>query len=427
MIKNKNASLGFIFVTVLVDVIGLGIIIPVLPSLIEGLEGGGMSAAARTGGWLISAFALMQFVFAPLMGALSDRFGRKPVLLIALAGLSIDYYIHAIAPSITWLLISRMLAGMMGASYTVATAYIADVSNPQNKAKNFGLIGAAFGLGFIIGPAIGGFFGKIQTELPFYIASGLTLLNFFYGLLVLPESLPKTERRAFNIRDAIPGASLVFLLKKREILAMVAGFFLVYIASHALQSTWSFYTMLRYEWDEKQVGISLMVVGLFVAIIQGGLLGTIVRFLGTRRTIVVGFSLWFIGMLLFGLASHPLYLYLAMLPYMLGGIASPTVQSVISNQVKRSEQGSLQGGLTGLISITSIIGPLLMTNVFATFTNSSPPYVIGAPFFMGASLIGLAALILFLSLRNLSDRDLQYSPDDTVEEIPDETVVQAEI
>lgn len=406
MSSKRKASLGFIFITVLVDIIGIGVIIPVIPELIVKLDGGTFSSAAKTGGWLIGIFALMQFLFAPLLGALSDRYGRRPVLLIALFGLSIDYFIHGIAPNITWLMVSRMLAGMMGASYTVATAYVSDVSDPQTKARNFGLIGAAFGLGFIIGPFIGGVFGSIRLELPFYISAGLTFLNFLYGLFVLPESLPEEERRAFNWKDAIPGLSLLFILKKKEVLAMVGSFFLVYIASHALQSTWSFYTALRYNWEEKQIGYSLMAIGAMVAVVQAFLVGAITKKLGTKKTMITGFTMWFIGMALFGLSSNAMYLYLSMIPYMLGGIASPTVQSVISNQVKRSEQGALQGALTGLISISAIIGPLVMTNVFSNFTDDTGDYIPGAPFFLGAILIGTAALIMYFSLRKLKDEDL---------------------
>lgn len=392
-------SLVFIFVTVLVDVIGIGIIIPVLPSLIESLNGDGLSEASKIGGWLIFSYAIMQFFFAPLLGTLSDKFGRKPILLISLFGLGIDYLFHAYAPTIGWLFVGRILAGICGASITVATAYIADVSTPENKAANFGLIGAAFGLGFIIGPLIGGLSAKVSIQLPFLIAAGMTLLNFVYGWLILPESLPPEKRREVSLKKANPLGSFHLLRKTPVVAGLAIAFFLLYIASHSVQSTWTFYSMYKFEWDESMVGYSLAVVGVIVAIVQGLLVKHTVRWFGERNTILIGYSMWTLGLVLFALASSSWMLFAFILPYCLGGIASPTLQGTISNQFSQQEQGELQGALTSLMSLTAIFGPLVMTSIFAYFTQEdSPMHLAGAPFLLGAFLVLIS---LFISLSSL--------------------------
>ncbi|MFT6443177.1 MAG: DHA1 family tetracycline resistance protein-like MFS transporter, partial [Salibacteraceae bacterium] len=252
--KQGNAAKFFIFVTILVDVIGIGIIIPVVPDLIVSLDGGSISDAAKIGGWLMFAFAIMQFIFAPILGGLSDRFGRKPVLLMALFGLGLDYIFHAFAPTIFWLFVGRFIAGVFGASFTVASAYMADISKPEDKAKNFGLIGAAFGLGFIIGPVIGGIAGQWGVQMPFFIAAGLSLLNVLYGIFVVPESLKPENRRPFNWKRANPVSALLNLRTYPKIMGLVAGFFLIYLAGKCVESVWSFYTMYRFDWDTAHVG-----------------------------------------------------------------------------------------------------------------------------------------------------------------------------
>jgi len=268
MAKNYKASLGFIFVTVLIDMIGIGIIIPVLPSLIESLIDGGLSDASLIGGMLMFSYSIMQFLFAPLLGSLSDKYGRRPILLMSLFGLGVDFIFHAYAPTIGWLFVGRLLAGMTGASYTVASAYIADISTPEKKAQNFGLIGAAFGLGFIIGPSIGGIASEWGVRAPFFVAAGLSFLNFLYGLFVLPESHSKENRREINLKRANPLGSLMHLRKHPFIAGFVISFFLIYIAGQSVQSTWAFFTMYRFDWDEKMVGYSLTLVGIVVAVVQ---------------------------------------------------------------------------------------------------------------------------------------------------------------
>lgn len=402
MVKRQNASLGFIFVTILVDVIGLGIIIPILPELIQSLTGEGLSAASRYGGWLIFTYALMQFLFAPVLGALSDHYGRRRVILFSLFGLSIDYLIHAWAPTITFLFIGRFLAGITGASITAATAYVADISEPEKRAQNFGLISAAFGLGFIIGPVLGGVLSKYGIRVPFYAAAAITMLNFLYGLFILPESLPRSKRRAFDWGKVHPLGTIKNLKSYPVVGGLLISLFLVHIAAHAIQSTWSFFTMFRFDWSASDVGYSLGLVGFMVALVQGGLIRIIIPKIGDVRAVIFGFILWTSGMILFSLASESWMMYAFLIPYCLGGIAGPAIMGIISNQVPDNRQGELQGGITSLVSLTSIFGPLIMTTIFSYFTSENTPLSFpSAPFVLGALLI-LAALLFSLStLRTL--------------------------
>lgn len=403
MSARSKASLGFIFTTVLIDVIGLGIIIPVVPSLIEKLIDGGISEASKYGGWLMFSYAIMQFFFAPVLGELSDRLGRRPVLLVALFGLGLDYIFHAYAPSIIWLFVGRIIAGICGASYTVANAYIADISTPDKKAQNFGLIGAAFGVGFIIGPVIGGIASKWGVQMPFMVAAALTFLNFTFGYFILPESLPKEKRRSFNIKRANPIGSLLHLNQRSNIIGLIISIFLLNIAAHALQSTWTYYTMFKFNWDEAMVGYSLGIVGLLIAIVQGGLIKPIVNRFGEYKTIIVSFLLWTTGMLLLGLANRSWMLFIFIIPYCLGGVGGPTLQGIISNKVPDNEQGELQGAITSLLGLTAIIGPLMMTNLFYYFTAANAPlFLPGIPFYTGAALIVIG---MWFAIRSLNNKD----------------------
>lgn len=400
--KSKKTALLFIFITILVDVIGIGIILPIIPDLIMELTGEGNHMAIIYGMWLTTAFAGMQFLFSPVLGEISDKYGRRPILLLALLGLSIDYMMHAWAPTIAWLFLGRFLAGITGASFTVASAYIADVSTKENKAKNFGLIGAAFGIGFIIGPGIGGFFGEIDIRLPFYIAAGLTFTNFLFGWFFVPESLAPEKRRTINVHKMIPGVSLFALRNYKGLLLLISAFFLANLAGQALPSTWSYYGIERYDWNPKQIGISLMVVGLLVAIVQGFLVGVLVKKLGKRKVIIFGFLLWTVGMFLFSLASEPWMLYAFLIPYALGGIAGPTVQGVISNQVPDNEQGILQGSITGLVSITAILGQLIFSPVFYYFVRPDADiYYPGAPYALAALFLLAAFSCAYIAIRRM--------------------------
>ena len=404
--KSNKTALLFIFVTILVDVIGIGIILPIIPDLIMELTGEGTAKAVIYGMWLTTAFAGMQFLFSPVLGEISDRYGRRPILLLALLGLSFDYLIHAWAPTIMWLFIGRFLAGITGASFTVASAYIADISMKEEKAKNFGLIGAAFGLGFIIGPGIGGFFGEINVRLPFYIAAGLTFANFLFGYFFVPESLSQENRRPINLFKMIPGVSLVSLRNYKGVLLLIFAFFLANLAGQALPSTWSYYGIERYDWSPQDIGISLMVVGLLVAIAQGFLVGVVVKKFGKKITIIAGFLLWTIGMFLFSQASEPWMLYAFLIPYAFGGVAGPTIQGVISNQVSEKEQGNLQGAITGLVSVTAILGQLIFSTVFYYFIRPETEiYFPGAPYVLAAILLFIAFLFAVLAMKRMDLKD----------------------
>ena len=396
MTQHRKPAMGFIFATLIIDITGLGIIIPVFPKLIQELTGGTLSEASSYGGWLLFSFAIMQFLFSPVLGNLSDQYGRRPILLISLLGFAIDYLFLAFAPTIVWLFVGRLIAGVMGASITTATAYIADISTPENRAQNFGLVGAAFGLGFIIGPVIGGLLGQFGSRVPFLAAAALTFINFLYGYFILPESLAKENRRKFDIKRANPIGSLLQLRKYPVISGLVGCLLLIYLAGQAVQSTWSFFTMEQFSWSERAVGYSLGFVGLMVAIVQGGLIRYINPKLGPKRSVYIGMVLYVIGLAFFAFAYKGWMMYAALVPYCLGGISGPALQGIMSGQVPPNEQGELQGALTSLISLTSIIGPLLMTGTFAYFTRPEAiVYFPGAAFLLGA-VFALASLIVAL-------------------------------
>ena len=419
MTVKRNAALGFIFITILIDVIGLGIIIPVLPNLIKQLTNGNITDAARYGSWLLFAYANMQFLFSPLVGALSDRYGRRPVLLFALFGLGVDYVFQAFSPTLMLLFIGRLVAGITGASFTTATAYIADISTPEKRAQNFGMVGAAFGIGFIIGPSIGGlcsYWGKhIGTtgsfdwavRLPFIVAAGFSILNMLYGYFVLPESLLKENRRPIAWKRANPIGSLMHLRKYPIVSGLVVSFFLLYIASHAVQSNWAYYTIYKFNWDSLMVGLSLSVVGVLVAIVQGGLIRVTIPKLGEKNSVYIGLILYVIGMVLFAFASQGWMMFVFLVPYCLGGLGGPALQGIISNEVPPNEQGELQGALTSLVSVTSFIGPLIMNNLFAYFTGPSAPFIFpGMPFLVGAALI-LCSIFFAIPSLNHYHRSIQ--------------------
>ncbi|MBP9793198.1 MAG: TCR/Tet family MFS transporter [Flavobacterium sp.] len=398
--SEKQAAIGFIFITLLIDVMGLGIIIPVIPKLIQELIHGDVSEAAKIGGWLTFAYAITQFVFSPLVGNLSDKFGRRPVLLLSLFGFSLDYLLLAFAPTITWLFIGRIIAGVTGASITTASAYIADISNDENRAKNFGMIGAAFGLGFIIGPIMGGLLGQYGARIPFYAAAALCLLNFLYGYFILPESLSKKNRREFDIKRANPIGSFVSLKKYPKLVGLVIAVFILHTASHAVQSNWSYFTIYQFNWDEKMVGISLGVVGILVALVQGVLIRWINPKIGDVKSIYVGMSLYTLGMFLFGFATQSWMMFAFLIPYCLGGIAGPALQAVIASQVPANQQGEIQGTLTSLISVSAIVGPPMMSLVFYYFTHDDAPFKFaGAPFILGGFGMLLSTIVAYYSLK----------------------------
>lgn len=400
--KDKDAKgLLFIFITVVIDTVGIGIIIPVMPKLIQELIHGDVSQASQYGGWLVFSYAFTQFFFASVLGNLSDCYGRRPVLLISLLGFCINYLFMGFAPSIFWLFIGRLVAGITGASHTVAAAYIADVSSPQKKAQNFGLLGAAFGLGFIIGPVLGGILGHYGPRIPFFAAALLCLINFAYGYFVVPESLKPELRRPFSWKSANPVGAFIHINKHHIILPLIVCIFLVNIAANAVQSTWSYYTMEKFGWNERMIGLSLGFIGALLLIVQAGLIRIIIPKIGLKNAIVSGITLMLISFPLFGLATSSWMLFAISIPYVLAGIAGPSIQSYISNIVPANEQGQIQGGITSVISVTAIIGPLLMTNLFSHFSSkSSKVYFPGAPFILAGVLLLITLIIVIVYFRN---------------------------
>jgi DHA1 family tetracycline resistance protein-like MFS transporter len=399
-VNPSKKPLTLIFITLLIDVIGFGIIIPIIPTLLQKLGGYTLSEASAMGAWMIFAFAFPQFLFSPVMGGLSDRFGRRPIILISLFGLGLDYIFHAVAPTIALLFIGRIIAGICGASFTTASSYIADISAPEKRAQNFGLIGVAFGVGFILGPVIGGLTSGWGTRAPFWVAAGLSMLNGTLCLFYLPESLPKENRRKFEWKRANPIGTLLHLRKYKTVLQLMVPLFLLYLASHAVQSNWPYYTEYKFGWNERMVGISLGVVGLMIAIVQGGLIRVIVPKLGNERSIEIGFVLYFAGMLLFALANQTWMMYAFTVVYCLGGISGPALQSTMSLAVPPNEQGELSGGMTSIMSITAIIGPLVMNNIFAVFSGKKAIMELpGAPMLLGAGLILIAVIMVYYIFR----------------------------
>lgn len=401
MSNQRTAAVSFIFITLLIDVIGFGIIIPVIPSLIAHLtDNPDVSNSSRIGGFLMFTFAIMQFLFSPVLGSLSDRFGRRPVLLFSLFGFGIDYLLLSFAPSITWLFVGRAIAGITGASFTTASAYIADVSTPEDRAKNFGMMGAAFGMGFIIGPVLGGYLGELGERVPFWVAAGLALTNWLYGYFVLPESLSQENRRRFDWKRANPIGSLMQLKKYPAVGGLVGSFVLIYLASHAVNSNWSYFTIEKFNWSKKMIGLSLGVVGVLVAAVQGGLVRVINPKLGNEKSVYLGLSLYALGLLLFSMAGSTWVMFICLIPYCLGGITGPALQSIITGHVPANEQGELQGALTSLISATTIVGPPMMTGLFSYFVSpQAPVYFPGVSFLLGFLFMLASAIWAYISLK----------------------------
>ena len=398
--KSRQAALGFILVTVFVDVMGWGLIIPVMQDLISQMKKIPVNEASTYGSLLLSVYALIQFICAPVLGNLSDKYGRRPVLLFSLFGFAVDYLFLALSPSYGWLFVGRTVAGITGASFTTASAYIADISTPENKAKNFGMIGAAFGLGFIVGPAIGGLLSGWGLRAPFYAAAILCMLNFLYGYFVLPESLSKEHRREFDWKKIYPLGSIIKLKKYPAIGGLFVSLCLVYLAVHAVQSNWNYFTKYRFQWSDKLIGASLAVVGLLVAFVQAGLIRFITPKIGNEKSVYLGLMFYSIGLFLFSFAYQSWMMFAFLVPYCLGGIAGPALQAIMSGNVPKNEQGELQGALTSLMCLTSIVGPILMNNLFAWFTKpTAPVYFPGVSFLLGSVLILISTYLAYRTLR----------------------------
>jgi len=393
MTRPRTAAVTLVFITVLLDMFALGMVVPVLPRLIVDFMGGDMAGAATIYGVFGTAWALMQFVFSPLQGALSDRFGRRPVILASNCGLGLDYVLMALAPSLSWLFVGRVISGITAASVGTSFAYIADVTPPEGRAAKFGMIGIAFGLGFIIGPALGGLLAAAHPRLPFWVAAGFSLANFIYGLFVLPESLPPERRASFQWRRANPLGSLDLLRSRAGLLWLAAINFLTQLAHVVLQAVTVLYVGYRYGWSEATVGLMLAGVGVCTAIVQGGLIGRVVKRFGERRALLFGLLCGATGFAIFGLAPDGV-LFCAGIPVMaLWGLANPSLQGLMTRCVDPTEQGRLQGANSSLQGIANMIGPGLFTGVFAGAVARHGPSLSGAPFVLAALLL-LGAIVL---------------------------------
>ena len=389
----------FILVTLFIDIFGIGIIVPILPGLVEELLGGDVTQTSLYYGVIISIYAFMQFLCAPILGALSDRYGRRPVILVSLFGLGTDYLIQGWAPSIGWLFLGRIIAGIMGASITTANAYIADVSTPETRARNYGFVGAAFGLGFTFGPVLGGLLGDISLRLPFFVAAGLALVNWLYGFFVLPESLAPEHRSTVSWRKMNPLASLRRLGTYPIVAGLAVAFLFASMAQRGLENVWVLHTGFRYGWDELTNGLTLGLVGVMALLVQGLLINPIVTRIGERRTITLGLTASMLAFLAYGLASQGWMVPIIIVFGALAGIALPAIQGLVAGTVLPTEQGKIQGAFTSLTSLTAIFSPLIFTSgLFAFFTSPAAPVILpGAPFFLG-SLLFLVSLILLVRL-----------------------------
>jgi len=399
----------FILVSVLINVMGLGLVIPVLPKLIEALAGS-VQAGAYFNGIFIAVYAAMQFVFAPVLGRLSDRYGRRPVLLAASFGTALDYLIAALTPALWLLFVARLVAGILGASFSTANAYIADVSKPEDRAKNFGLIGAVFGLGFILGPGIGGVLGQIDLRLPFYFAALLAFLNGLYGWFVLPESL-KPENRNLSRTSNNPFAALGILRRTPLLLGLSGSVLLINLAFQILQTVWVQYTTYRFDWSILQTSLSLVLVGITVMLVQGGLVRVVVGRLGERRSVLLGQSAGIVSFTLYGLATQGWMMYATILLGSVGNVSQPASQALISRSVSAREQGAVQGALSALVSLTGMVGPLFGGFLLGQVARPEvPSWLVGTPFFVGALLYGLGFLNTWLTFRRVPPAEAEGAP-----------------
>lgn len=412
--RNSPLTLAFILITILLDMIGLGIILPVLPGLILDLTGGTVARSAVIGGYLVVVYALMQFMFSPVLGNLSDRFGRRPILLLSLLGLTVDYLLMGFAPTLSWLFLGRLLAGVSGAAVGTATAYIADITPREKRSQRFGLIGAAFGLGFIIGPVIGGELGEISPRAPFYAAAGLAFANFLFGLIILPESLVMRKRRRFDFKRANPFGAIMAFKKFPIILWMLGVLFLFSLAGQTYPSVWNFFTIERFQWTSSQIGRSLAVFGLLFALVQGLIIGRVIKLVGESATVMLGLLAGAVAFFGTAFIQTPVGLYGFLVVGAFSGLAAPAINGLMSGRTPDNAQGELQGAVNATNSLTAVIGPLAATQLFAYFTRSSdaPGYFPGVSFFAAGILILIAgAVYLYVSRRS----DLRHRPDNAYE------------
>ncbi|MBB5046490.1 DHA1 family tetracycline resistance protein-like MFS transporter [Rhodopseudomonas rhenobacensis] len=390
----RRAAVGFIFITILLDMLSIGMILPILPKLVESFADNNTADAAKIYGLFGTAWALMQFFASPVLGALSDRFGRRPVILLSNFGLGLDYIMMALAPSLGWLFVGRMISGVTSASISTSFAYIADVTAPEKRAAVFGKIGAAFGLGFIFGPAIGGLLGGVDPRLPFWVAAGLSLANAMYGYFVLPESLPKERRSAFKWRSANPLGALRLLRSNATLAALAVVTFCAEVAHVALPATFVLYTTYRYGWDQTTVGLALAFVGLCTTIVQGGLVGPALKLLGERWAMILGYGGGALGFAIYAFAPNGPLFWIGIPVMTIWGIAGPATSSLMTRLVPADQQGQLQGANTSVNSVAELVGPSLFTLIFAYFiADGTPLHLPGAPFIVAGALLLVSMLI----------------------------------
>jgi DHA1 family tetracycline resistance protein-like MFS transporter len=400
----RKPSLGFIFITLVLLVLGFGIIIPVLPGLVTQFEGGNIAQGSNYYGTLVGVFACMQFIASPILGSLSDRFGRRKVILIALAGSAIDYVVMGFAPTMAWMFVARVISGATAGALATCNAYIADVTPPEKRAQGFGIVGAALGLGFVVGPAVGGLLGQVNIRLPFFVAAGCVASNWLYGAFVLPESLPLENRRPFSWKRANPIGSLLALRRFRGVFDLSCMYFIFQFANTILQSIWVLYTGYRYQWSTLQVGLSLTFIGVMAVLVQGGMVRRIIAFTGERKGLVIGLIISALVMIGYGSAPHGWMIYCLVLFGAWGGIAGPSAQSLITKHVPANEQGAVQGSLSGLTSLAAIFAPLLAAWSFGKCIGNGARWNIpGIAFYEASALIFIALALAFRSFL-LDDR-----------------------
>jgi DHA1 family tetracycline resistance protein-like MFS transporter len=383
-----RAAFAFIFVTVMLDMLALGIMAPVMPKLIIEFKGGDIASAAAISGVFSFSWAAMQFVFSPVLGALSDRYGRRPVVLLSNLGLGLDYVLMALAPTLGWLFVGRLVSGITAASFSTASAYIADVTPQEKRAARFGMLGAAFGLGFIVGPAVGGLLGQVSLRLPFWVAAGLSLANAAYGYFILPESLPPERRSQVAWQRANPLGSLKLLRSHTGLLGLAAAAFLYFVAHDALPSMFVLYTDYRYQWSERTVGMALAAVGVCTTIVSATLVGPAVARLGERRALLLGLTFGLTGFLIYALAPTGMMFLVGIPLVSLWGLAGPSMQSLMSRRVGASAQGQLQGVLSSMRGISGMVGPLIFTQTFAAaIAEQGALHLPGAPYMLASALL----------------------------------------
>jgi len=400
--KPGRFAVTFILLSILLDAITFGILVPVMPSLITDLTGGGLGEAAAYGGLLMFTHAFMQFLFAPLLGNFSDCYGRRPTLLISMAVFGINYLIMGYAPTLAWLFAGRIMAGIAGATMTTANAYMADISSQSNRAKNFALISAAGGLGFILGPVIGGILGEFGPRIPLFFAAGLAFTNLIYGFFILPETLKLEDRRAFSWSRANTLGTVLSIRKYPVVISVIGVLFFLQMAQFTHPSIWSFYTMLKFEWSVKEVGLSLGMFGLMTIFVQGFAIGHIIKKIGEKKTVLTGLVTSVICFIGFGSATEGWMIYAWLIPGGFANIGLPALRSIMSSQVPANAQGELQGAITSLQSLTAMIAPIAMTQLFQAFTENDPIfYIPGAPFFASSLLVFIGLLIWLRALRKI--------------------------